>query len=1093
MNRTRFILSSLWYYRKQHIAVFLATLISTAVLTGALIVGDSVKYSLTNLVNKRLGNIEYALVSGDRFVRSQLASEISDDLNIPAASVLMLQGIAINSQSQKRLNKVQVLGVETDFWSLSNINFPILNNDEVIISRNIAEKLNLKRGDEILLRIRNVDVIPLNAPFTNIENNNIALTLNIIDIAEDDELGRFSFRSNQNAPYNIFINKDFLAEKLDLEGLSNIIVAKANDKISEKEFNKSLKKCWSLKDAGLKVNKLAGDGNFELISNRIFIDSLISNNISGLEQTNERILTYFVNSIHTYENETPYSFVSAASDNFLGERLSKSDIIINQWLADDLHLKPGDSIDIEYFVIGPLRTLDTKSDRFIVKKIIDSKDPLNDRSLMPAFPGLTDAGNCSDWDTGIPIDLKKIRDKDEKYWEDFKGTPKAFINLDVGLEMWDNRFGNYTSVRYADVKSKDELEITILSAINPEDINLTFQNVRSVGVQSASNGIDFGELFLSLSFFVIAAAILLTVLIYSLNSESRMSEAGVLTALGFSKKQIISLRFLESVIPIIISATVGGFLGILYNTSIISSLNSIWNDAVHADMLEIFIYPNTILTGIIIGIFISLLSIYIVTKIKLKKTIISIIRESSISYSIRKLTFSKFISVVGIMGSIGIVIYSIFNEIENNSSLTLFAGFLFLIGCISLLTLILSPHTKWGSSLKETLSINHLALVNARRNMNRTIAVIALLAIGTFTIIITGANRLTFSGSENQRESGTGGYSFWIENTIPLLHNLNTLDGKSQYGLDNEDILDKVSFVQFHNLPGDDASCLNLNQVQLPQIIGVNPNLFDSVQAFSFSKLLLKSSSPWLELNKDYGRDIIPAIADQTVIQWGLLKSVGDTLTYANEFGDKIKLLLIGGLSSSVFQGNILISDSIFMANFPSSGGSEIMLVDIPEDNSSEIEDLLTYQLADYGIEINSTSERLAGFYSVTNTYLTIFMILGGLGVILGTFGLGIVLLRNMLERKQEIAIIAALGFKKSQIFKLILTENLFLLVSGILIGFLSAIIGILPSLLSHAFNIPGSFLFVLVLIVFISGLLWIYIPARYIMKKRLIENLRTE
>ena len=64
---------------------------------------------------------------------------------------------------------------------------------------------------------------------------------------------------------------------------------------------------------------------------------------------------------------------------------------------------------------------------------------------------------------------------------------------------------------------------------------------------------------------------------------------------------------------------------------------------------------------------------------------------------------------------------------------------------------------------------------------------------------------------------------------------------------------------------------------------------------------------------------------------------------------------------------------------------------------------------------------------------------------------------------------------------------------TGIIIGFLSATIAILPSILSPAFHIPGNFLFVLVLIVFMSGLLWIYIPVRLILKKQLFENLRKE
>lgn len=1093
MNRVRFILASLWYFRKQHIAVFLATVISTGVLTGALIVGDSVKYSLTNLVDKRLGNIEYALVSGDRFVSSQLASKIAKDLNIPTASVLMMQGIAINSQNHKRINKAQIIGTDNSFWTLSNINIPELNIGEAIISQNTAEKLNLKIDDEILLRIKNADVIPLNTPFTNIEDNNVALKLTIVGLADNDKLGQFSFRSNQNSPYNIFINRDFLAKKLELKDLSNIIVTDGSASITENELNNSLKNCWTLKDAGLQVNQIEKNGTFELISNRIFIDKPISIKISDIGPSSEEILTYFVNSISFNNKETPYSFITSASDSFLGEPLSKNEIIINSWLANDLNANIGDTLHVTYFVTGPLRTLAEETRQFTVKRIIHSDDLLADQDLMPTFPGLTDAGNCKDWETGIPIDLKKIRDKDEKYWEDFKGTPKGFISLEKGLEIWDNRFGNYTAVRYNGNITKDELEKEILSKISPSDINLSFRDVRTEGVNAASNGIDFGELFLSLSFFVIAAAILLTILTYSLNAESRMSEVGVLTALGFSKKQIISLRFYESVIPIIISSVIGGLLGILYNKSIISGLNSIWNDAVHADILDIYINPSTVVIGILIGVIISLLSIYIVTKVKLKRTTISVINDITIGIKKGKKMFLYLMSILGLAGSIGIGIYSVLNLSDISSSLTLSAGFLFLVGCIALLVIILIPRTDGNITLKNTNGINQLAIKNARRNIVRSIAVIALLAIGTFTIIITGANRLTFSGTENQRESGTGGYSFWVENTVPLLHNLNTDDGKKQYGLEDEPILNNVNFVQFHKLPGDDASCLNLNQVQLPQIIGVPANKFDSLHAFSFAKLYSEYSSPWLELNKDYGSGIIPAFADQTVIQWGLLKSVGDTLIYTNESGENIKLLLVGGLSSSVFQGNILISDSAFIANFPSSSGSEIMLVDIQGDNTKEVENLLTNQLADYGVEINSASERLAGFYSVTNTYLTIFMILGGLGVILGTIGLGIVLIRNMIERKHEIAILGALGFNKSQIFNLILTENIFLLISGIVIGVLSAFIGILPSLLSPAFHIPGSFLFLVVLGVFISGLLWIYIPAKFMMKKDLIKNLSQE
>ena len=86
----------------------------------------------------------------------------------------------------------------------------------------------------------------------------------------------------------------------------------------------------------------------------------------------------------------------------------------------------------------------------------------------------------------------------------------------------------------------------------------------------------------------------------------------------------------------------------------------------------------------------------------------------------------------------------------------------------------------------------------------------------------------------------------------------------------------------------------------------------------------------------------------------------------------------------------------------------------------------LTKSLVDYGIEITPTSQRLATFNSVENTYLTVFMALSGLGFIIGTIGLGIVLLRNVYERRQELALMLSLGYSQKQVFKIVFTENFY-------------------------------------------------------------------
>jgi len=118
---------------------------------------------------------------------------------------------------------------------------------------------------------------------------------------------------------------------------------------------------------------------------------------------------------------------------------------------------------------------------------------------------------------------------------------------------------------------------------------------------------------------------------------------------------------------------------------------------------------------------------------------------------------------------------------------------------------------------------------------------------------------------------------------------------------------------------------------------------------------------------------------------------------------------------------------------------------------------------------------------------------LGGLGVIIGTFGLGMVLLRKLAERKQEIALYQSLGFKREYIFKLFFAESLFVLLAGTGIGMISAFAGILPSFFASAVRLPVTFLSAILLIIWLSGIIWIYFPLKSFLKKDLISSLRKE
>jgi ABC-type antimicrobial peptide transport system permease subunit len=1093
------ILRNLQYYRKAYLAILAGTVISTAVLTGALVVGDSVRYSLGQLTDIRLGKTRFAVESGDRFFRQLLANDLSKHTKTLVVPLLQLEGLAVNTNKNTQLNRVEVLGIDERFLRLwnSSVNQPA--DEEAILSRNAAEKLNLKPGDEFILKIRKQSKASENAPFVSEKELLTTFRLKVSAVADDQQMGRFSLKSNQSAPINIFINLEAMSRKVELTGNANLLLipdTKTKD-LTISILDSLLRLAWKPEDAGLEFRNLSGNENFEIRSGRIFIADITAKAIKKSIPGAMPVLTYLVNAISINRKSTPYSFVTAKDSIKHGQQLSEREIIISDWLSTDLSVKPGDSLTLRYYKMGSFRKLVEDSTRFRVKMIVPIKDPMFDQTLMPDFPGMSDAGNCRDWETGAPVNLDKIRDKDEQYWKDFRGTPKAFISIAAGEKLWNNAFGNATAFRFnADSKTLSEIKSNLMAHLNPKKNGLAVNNVYTEGKTAAANSTDFGGLFLSLSFFIVAAALLLAALLFSLHAQKRMAETAILATIGFRKNQIIRILFFEATVVVLAGSLLGAIAGIFYNKILLLGLNTLWQGAVNTSMLQMHLEPATLLLGFASGVIMALLTLLVVLLRNLRKPLSVMVKgiDLSSSASNRKLEITSFfISVLLLVITLSVIAYLILSNQTEQSEVFLSAGGLILVACIALLygTLLHADRTT-RNILPGFFS---MVLRNISLKRRRTIPAITLLAIGTFSVIITGANRKTYYGSENTRQSGTGGFLFWAESTVPVLYDLNSPEGKEKYGLTDEAALQNIRFLQMLRLEGNDASCLNLNQVSQPTLLGVNPVYFDQQHSFRFLKLdpQVNEKHPWLALNKQLASDVIPGFADQTVIQWGLRKKVGDTLYYKDEMGRTLRVKLIGGLDNSVFQGNVMVSAELFRQYFPSVGGSKLMLIDGEFLKRSEISNRLTYLFQDYGMMVTPASERLAQFNSVENTYLSVFMLLGGLGIIIGTIGLGIVLLRNLMERKQEIALYKAIGFNYTYIFKLLFTENLFILLAGIGIGVVAAFAGILPSFLSPAFKLPTNFLLVILLLILINGFAWIYFPIKSSLRKNLVQSLRNE
>jgi len=420
------------------------------------------------------------------------------------------------------------------------------------------------------------------------------------------------------------------------------------------------------------------------------------------------------------------------------------------------------------------------------------------------------------------------------------------------------------------------------------------------------------------------------------------------------------------------------------------------------------------------------------------------------------------------------------------------AGALLLVAGLSLSGAILKMMaTGWKTPM---LSLAGLGLRNATRRRGRSLSVVALLACGIFMVIAVGAFRQNPLENADRRDSGTGGFTLFGESSIGILEDLNSENGRRAMALDDS-ILKDVEIVQLRVRDGDDASCFNLNRAQTPRLLGVQSVRLLNRGSFSFADVKpgADRSVAWDLLNDYEDDDVVGAVGDYATIRWALGKSLGDDIEYSDEKGRRFRVRLVGMLENSILQGSLLIAEDQFVRRFPSEDGYRLFLIDAPPDRADAVADHLSARLTDFGLGLSSAERRLAAFSEVENTYVSIFQILGGLGLVLGSVGLGLVVLRNMLERRNELAMLRAVGFNRPTLKRMVLYEHSGLMLGGLVCGVVAALVAIGPALKAPGTAVPYLSLTITVAAIAASGIVWIWVAATFALSGKMLDALRSE
>jgi len=1102
-----------------HLAVTLAVAVASAVLTGALLIGDSVRGSLLDLTLERLGQIEYSLSSG-RYFREVLAHELQKTVDADVVPAIILQGSAVHADSSRRTSGVTVLGIDASFLQLfptpggrSRLNLNLIRTGRlqrsVAINESLQKELRADVGDFILLSFDKKSAVHPEFILGSRDPSDLYQTLRVKigQIVPDRSIGRFSLSPNQASPYNVYLPLETLQQALVQEERVNTLLV--SDDVSLEMLQRELGHVATLEDFGLRWRE--GSPEPVLESREMLISPMLEEDIwkatEDLKIPAQPVLTYLANEIGSETGSIPYSTVSAIDlertdfrnrlrlvSGEASPELDSDEILLNAWAARDLGIAPGDSITLTYYVADWQEELTARSTALRVRGIVAMEGLAVDQALTPSIPGVQDASDMASWRPPIPIDFSRIRRKDEEYWDQYKTAPKAFLSYRTGLALWQNRFGRITSVRFPESgPPRDEIEAALLHTLKPDRIG-RFRASKEEGLQAATGSTDFGMLFIGFSLFLIISAVLLVGLLFRLGAENRARELGLFLSLGYSPRAVRNRFLIEGILLALTGSLIGLGLSWAYARLLIKGLETLWIAAIGGSFLSLHVEYATLIFGGLAALMVVLLSLLLTLRHLTKVPATALLKGAIHQREVHRSRTAGVCFSVSLGVAVILLLFSFFLSADSSAVVFFLMGAALLVSGLSLFAIWLRLERPVGIKPDRVLSRIRMAVRNSARSPGRSLLSVALVGSACFVIVAVGANRIQPGTDILDKASGSGGFTIRAQADVPIVRDLNSPESLSELGFDEAEIekLQQIDFFAYRLRPGEDISCRNLYRPREPRLLGVPEKQLER-GGFRFQSLLYESDDPWAALRKDLGPDVVPAFGDASSVQWILHRALGDDLIIRNEAGEEIRLRLVGLLARSIFQSELLISEENFEKHFPKLSGYTYFLFGIPPDQIDETTTLLESRLSRYGFDTTSTRQLLAGFFAVENTYLSTFQSLGGLGLLLGTLGLGIILIRNTIERRGELATLRAFGFSRNKLSLLVLLENCFLLGLGIILGSSSALIAVAPHLYAMSEVVPMTSLLATLLAVFIAGTLASVLSLRIALRIPLLSVLKEE
>lgn len=794
--------------------------------------------------------------------------------------------------------------------------------------------------------------------------------------------------------------------------------------------------------------------------------------------------------------------------------LAGNEVYLNEGAADALDVEAGNYIQI-FNSSGP--------QNFMVKDVVDSEGYANWNLRNNIFVNI------------------------EVAWALFE------VDEVVNMIKITNEGDKITGARYSD-EVQEAVEPLIEGHPNLEAMG----NKQDVIEENREAISQLTDLFLVFGTFTIIAGVILIINIFVMLAEERKTEMGISRAVGMKRKHLKRMFLYEGSAY----AAIAGVVGILFGLAIaylamwaIRDMASAGNQSIDILQYYTFTIPSLVIS-FIAGFFITIATILFVTGRISRLNIVRAIRKIPeplvprkdtrvIIIGILLLIFSILLLMGGVQGEqaapamaglslavygVGILsrryigdraAFSIFSLIvlflwiaplglfeDYSSGLEMFIlSGLFLVGSSVILVMfnsetILNAVSSLGSRKKAGQAVFKIAVSYPLKNKFRTGMTIMIFGLIIFTIVVLSMIINIFNVNiEEITEEQSGGFDIFaysnenlpimdIKSEIARSENLSMSDFEEIYSLTN-------TYAKIGGEHAPETGVIYYNIIGCPQDF-IENNSYSFVR---YSDRFDGEREVWEALMTNSSYVIIDGSVEPQEYgpSFGIISAdVGDTIELINRTEGEHSFEVIGILQETFIQGLFLSGETI-EEKFNVTNPTLFMFKLSDDSKVNEIGKDLESEFFEYGLQPIVIADIIEEFTQSMNMFFNLFSAFLGAGLIIGVSALGIITLRSVHERRLEIGMMRAIGFKRRMVRRAFLFEATLIAVWGLIIGTAQGIyVGwyIWDSgfrEMDYVFTIPWMRIGIVLLIAIVFILLCVLPPSHQASKVEPAEALRFE